>query len=185
MVKPTSNDTIRRTAKQLFAQRGYDGVSMRVLAKESGVGLSSIYHFFADKDELLKAIYTETNTRLGVERKAMALKPSFELALVQLIDFQFDHMEDVVFVLKYYMHYRQDFAALPTKTLPPKSTLHVEEILQQAVDNGEMKLSQNMLERQARIIAHTINGFLLEFYPDMPDASERRTIANDIVSFSI
>jgi len=185
MAKVQSSEAIRLTAKRLFAQRGYEGVSMRILAKESGIGLSSIYHFFADKDELLKSIYQETNTRLGAERRALKLKPSFAPALGQLIEFQFAHMEDVVFVLKYYMHYRSDFAALPTKTLPPKSTLHVQEVMQRAVDNGEMKLSPDMLERQSRIVAHAINGFMLEYYPDCPDIAERRRIANDIVSFTV
>ena len=71
-MKQTQTDIlIRTTSKRLFAKYGYDGISMRILAKESGVGLSSIYHFFKDKDILLKTIYEETNRTLGVERSQL------------------------------------------------------------------------------------------------------------------
>jgi AcrR family transcriptional regulator len=100
MAQSQSEVLIRVTAKQLFAKYGYDGVSMRVLSKASGVGLSSIYHFFEDKDVLLKTVYLETNRQLGIERSQLPEKPTAEEMLEQLINFQFEHMEDVVYVLK-------------------------------------------------------------------------------------
>lgn len=185
MKQHLTDELIRMTAKRLFAKHGYDGISMRILAKESGVGLSSIYHFFKDKDVLLKTVYEQTNRQLGIERSELAPAPSVTESLEQLIEFQFDHIEDVVYVLKYYLSFRDDFAALPTKTLPAKSVLHVEEVLRRGMDQGEFDLKDSEVGPKAKVIAHTINGYLLEYYPDVPRGNERQEIINDIVSFSM
>ena len=185
MEQVKTDEIIRVTAKHLFAKYGYDGVSMRILAKESGVGLSSIYHFFKDKDILLKAIYEETNRSLGEERRRLPAKPTAKELLNQLIRFQFDHIEDVVYVLKYYLTFRQDFASLPTKTLPAKSVLHVEEVLQKGIDTGEFTIADDNIAAKAKVVAHTINCYLLEYYPDAPQGKERQDIVDDIVAFSM
>jgi AcrR family transcriptional regulator len=180
-----TDELIRATAKRLFAKYGYDGVSMRILAKESGVGLSSIYHFFKDKDVLLRAIYEDTNRNLGIERSKLPVQTTAQQMLTQLLDFQFDHIEDIVYVLKYYLHYRQDFALMPTKTLPAKSVLHIEEVIRRGVETGEFDVAEDDIAAKAKVIAHTVNGYLLEYYPDVPRGGERREIVEDVVDFSV
>jgi AcrR family transcriptional regulator len=185
MAHQQTDELIRMTAKHLFVKYGYDGVSMRILAKESGVGLSSIYHFFTDKDVLLRAVYQETNRKLGMERAKLPDQPTAQQMLAQLIGFQFQRIEDIVYVLKYYLYFRQDFAALPTKTLPAKSVLHVEEVVRKGMQTGEFSVRESDIAAKARVISHTINGYLLEYYPDVPQGQERQEIIEDIVSFSM
>lgn len=185
MKKVKTDELISVAAKRLFAKRGYDGVSMRILAKESGVGLSSIYHFFADKDILLKTIYDKTNRELGIERDKLPAQETMQQMLEQLIEFQFDHIEDVVYVLKYYLTYREHFASLPTKVLPAKSVLHVEEVLRYGITNGELQMEDSEIIAKARVITHTINGYLLEYYPYVPEGNERKQVVSDIVSFTM
>lgn len=184
MANNQTDKLIRMTAKRLFAKYGYDGVSMRALAKESGVGISSIYHFFGDKDILLKEIYTDTNRQLGLARKELPEQPTAEKKLAQLIEFQFEHIEDIVYVLKYYLHFRHDFALQPTKTLPAKSVLHVEEVIHKGLSTGEFDVAESEIASKAKVVAHTINGYLLEYYPDVPDKTELKEIVDDIVNFS-
>ena len=43
-------------AVRLFSEHGFDGVSMRTVAREAGVSKSNIYHHFASKDALYLAI---------------------------------------------------------------------------------------------------------------------------------
>lgn len=185
MAKLQTEVLIRESAKHLFARFGYDGVSMRILAKESGVGLSSIYHFFDDKEILLKAVYEDTNRKLGIERSELPVKATAKEMLGQLINFQFKHIEDIVYVLKYYLHFRQDFATMPTKTLPAKSVLHVEEVIRKGIETGEFDIEGNEVGAMARVISHTINGYLLEYYPDVPSSRELQEIVEDIVDFSM
>jgi TetR/AcrR family transcriptional repressor of mexJK operon len=43
------------SAKRLFAQRGYDGVSMEAIAADAGVSKLTVYSHFTDKDTLFQA----------------------------------------------------------------------------------------------------------------------------------
>lgn len=184
MANQSTEEKVRASAKHLFAKFGYEGVSMRILSKDSGVGLSSIYHFFDDKDILLEDIYRHTNRELGIKRSQLPTCQSAEQMLAQLIDFQFEHIEDIVYVLKYYLHYREDFAAKSTRTLPAKSVLHVEEVIQKGIETGEYRVAADDIEAKARVVSHTINGYLLEYFPDVPKHKERQAIITDIVSFA-
>ncbi len=46
-------DNILRTARQLLAQHGYDGVTMHAIADEAGVVKKTLYNIFGSKDQLL------------------------------------------------------------------------------------------------------------------------------------
>jgi AcrR family transcriptional regulator len=47
---------IFEVACRLFAQKGFDGVSMRDIAQECGVSKATLYHYFPDKDSLLRPL---------------------------------------------------------------------------------------------------------------------------------
>ncbi len=51
-----SRDKILEQAKLLFAEKGFSGVSMRILAKAVNMSAASLYHHFPDKNSL----YLET-----------------------------------------------------------------------------------------------------------------------------
>jgi AcrR family transcriptional regulator len=50
-----TREAILRAAKRLFAERGFDGASMRAIAAEAGVDAALITHFFGSKANLLGA----------------------------------------------------------------------------------------------------------------------------------
>ena len=175
--------TILKIAKHLFAVHGYEGFSMRTLAKESGVGLSSIYHFFTDKDEILKEIFDSTNIQLGLARKKLSLRDSASKMLKDRIMYQFEHIEDVVFVLKYYLHFRPKYLKIDSGYLPSKGYLHIEEVLTFGVENGELSITKKDISKQAKVIAHSINGFLLEYYPAPPSKKELQDVVTTLHIF--
>lgn len=185
MTKKQTEEMIRTIALRIFAAKGYDGLSMRTLAAASGVGLSSIYHFFADKDVLLKDIFDRTNTQLGKERLRLKPRATARQMLKDRIRFQFMHMEEVVFVLKYYLHFRDEFAARPEKILPAKAYLHVEEVLHKGISTGEFIIPAARIESLAKIITHSINGFLLEYYPQELRKSEMTRLVNELTDFTM
>ncbi len=47
---------IFEVACRLFAQKGFDGVSMRDIALECGISKATLYHYFPDKDSLLRPL---------------------------------------------------------------------------------------------------------------------------------
>jgi AcrR family transcriptional regulator len=46
-------------AMKLFLQSGYNGTSMRQIAKEAGIALGGIYNHFPGKEDIFKALITE------------------------------------------------------------------------------------------------------------------------------
>jgi AcrR family transcriptional regulator len=57
-----SRDAIVDAASQLFAERGYDGASMRAIAAAAGVDPALIRHFFADKATLFATVVADRTT---------------------------------------------------------------------------------------------------------------------------
>ena len=55
--KENTKELILNTAYKLFAKRGYANTTMRLLAKEAGVGLGTIFKHFPDKPSLLVEAY--------------------------------------------------------------------------------------------------------------------------------
>src|ERR1044072_5415267 len=46
---------IMRSARDIFAERGYHGASIRDIAKGAGLSLSVLYYYYSGKQELLTA----------------------------------------------------------------------------------------------------------------------------------
>lgn len=57
------------TARRLFAERGYAGVSTEEIVSEAGVTRGALYHQFKDKADLFRAVFEEVEREL-VERLA-------------------------------------------------------------------------------------------------------------------
>lgn len=173
---------IIEAAKRIFAMSGYDGLSMRKLAQEANISLSVIYHYYADKDVLLKEIFDATNTQLGRDRALLQERTSVLDALRDRVDFQLNHMADIVFVLKYYLQYRDTFEKNKYGYVPAKTSLHIEEILELGQQTGELRDGID-IKREAKVITHAINGFLLEIYPAVPSRAEHKRLVEDLTTF--
>ena len=171
------------SALRLFAQHGYQGVSMRELAKNANVSLSVTYHYFSDKNILLKEVFKRTGTRLGVERGLLPKTTTAKDALRARIIFQFAHAEEIVFVLKYYLQYRESFDKLELGYLPSNAYLHIKEVLEEGIASGEF--IDLDIDREAKVIAHAINGFVLEYYPASITTDETKHLVDDIATFII
>lgn len=57
---------IFEVACRLFAQRGFDGVSMRDIAAECGISKATLYHYFPDKDSILRPLAMGTTKSIFV-----------------------------------------------------------------------------------------------------------------------
>jgi len=51
--------TILQTAQRLFAKNGYDGTTIRELAKQAGVAEGTLFHYFSNKKKILIELATE------------------------------------------------------------------------------------------------------------------------------
>lgn len=75
----TSDQTVRQqllaAARGLFAQQGYDGVSIRQVAETAAVNPAMIHYYFGSKQGLYEAMLTDTFTPL-IERLSAVLGAS-------------------------------------------------------------------------------------------------------------
>lgn len=91
-----TKEKLLQTATELFAKYGINGVSTRVLAKESGVNLSSINYYFGSKqklyDAVLESIIERISAFIASKRAPLLEKPlppneEFKVLIGNLIDF--------------------------------------------------------------------------------------------------
>lgn len=84
---------ILRTAEKLFADKGYDGTSVRDIADEAGVNLAMISYYFGSKLKLMEAIFEQRSLyiRMRVEKLLEEGTEPFE-KINTLVDEYMDRM---------------------------------------------------------------------------------------------
>jgi len=66
-------DLIFDRALELFSEKGFEGASMRELARRVGTTPSNVYNYFPSKEELLREVF-----RTGAEQIRDSLEPGLE-----------------------------------------------------------------------------------------------------------
>lgn len=171
---------ILHSVRKLFSRSGSHGMSMRLLAKELQLAPSVLYHYFQNQDDLMYQMYRFTNYEVGLRRAALPKQRTVRQQFAQLIQFQFDNAESVVAVLKFYLVFRDSFAQSEHKTLPKEAAKHVTEVLQFGIEQGVYR--PDCLD-DAKIIAHSINGYLLEHFPYDIEQQKLQKLIDHLVRF--
>jgi AcrR family transcriptional regulator len=100
--KTSLRQEILDAARQMFAEDGYDRVSMRRLAERIEYSPTAIYLHFEDKDDLFKAVCEETFRKLVVrlekQRRQLAGDPltCLKAGLREYIEFGLKHPEHYI-----------------------------------------------------------------------------------------
>lgn len=69
--KTSARDGILRAAEALFAQRGFNGASMREIATSAGVALSQLHYYFKSKQDLYFEVFQSRGGKITSERLRM------------------------------------------------------------------------------------------------------------------
>jgi AcrR family transcriptional regulator len=178
-----TKDKIIKHAREIFANEGYKALGLREVAKRSHIATSVLYYYFTDKDSLLKVVFDNTNIELGMLRKKLPKAKNSSEMLKQRIAFQLDHSEMIITVLKYYLKYRKTFIKNQGGFVPEKAYFHILEVLERGVKAKEFSIDD--VDSDAKVITHAINGFVMEYYPDIPKGKEKQKLINQIYGFII
>jgi AcrR family transcriptional regulator len=83
-MRAESRARIVDAALHLFAEHGYDGTSVRMIAERAGVSPGLLYHYFPAKEALLRALFEATmeDVRASFAQAAAAPTPEARLALL-------------------------------------------------------------------------------------------------------
>jgi len=143
---------IFQAAAELFNRKGYDGVSIREICEEVGVGKPTLYYYFKDKDSLLLALIDEAY-RLGFAFFSEHVKPHR-----RWIDKFHGLLKAAAIYSQQYPELVRFFLLMPQMSLPSS-------IEKKAVNlkRAEVKYFTNLLEegRRENYIAKTMNVELL------------------------
>jgi AcrR family transcriptional regulator len=140
-------ETLRRTildaAGELFLEFGYEGFSLRQVAERIGYSATTIYRYFANKDDLLFSIIREAFIQFGRELNAAAHSTDDPLARIEALGHAY-----INFGLQNPVHYqlmfmqRTDFLLVNRKgqERPMIDSFTVlQEAVQQAMDAGAIE----------------------------------------------
>jgi AcrR family transcriptional regulator len=178
-----SKQLILETTTKLYASSGTGTFSIRHLAHQLDIVPSVIYYHFQNEDDLLRQMFDYNSTQLGIKRAKLESPKSAKTMLKQRIEFQLDNAESIIAVLKYYLTFRSTFPKNKDGFIPDKSALHIEEVLAYGMKTGEFYTPN--IKRDAKVIAHAINGFLLEYYPYKLEPLEKKQLINNIYALLI
>lgn len=80
-----SRSKILNASAQLFVKNGYDGTSVRQIAKEAGVNIAMISYYFKSKEGVLVDLITETSNKMDEKTrkiKELNLEPRERTTLI-------------------------------------------------------------------------------------------------------
>ena len=86
---------ILTTARKLFGEYGFHGVTTRMIAKEVGIDVSTLYYHWGEKQDLYEAVLTDLNEEISAKlaeiEKIVRGKP-LDVRLEVAIDVMCDHL---------------------------------------------------------------------------------------------
>jgi AcrR family transcriptional regulator len=86
LAKQRTREKIVASAKQLFAERGYEGATIRDIAKAAGMSTGAVFASFTDKSDLFTEIAEAEQTQLYAAMRAAAEGLQGRSAILAMLD---------------------------------------------------------------------------------------------------
>lgn len=152
MTQNNSNQSTRikilETAKNLFLNNGYHNVSMRTLAKESGISTGPLYFHFQNKSEVFFSLCCEGLDQLNEKISIAATQPLPDALRLREIFLAFEgfYSQELVFSQIIRMSFNPlsgiDFTDQQCEVLFAKKLAHMDvmkEVIISGIEKGELK----------------------------------------------
>jgi AcrR family transcriptional regulator len=88
------------SAQKLFAEYGFDGTTTRMIAKDVGIDISTLYYHWGEKKELYLAVLENFNNDIDIKLKEVesivhgtSLNTRLEVAIDEMCDYLFNHVD--------------------------------------------------------------------------------------------
>ncbi|HIW31828.1 MAG TPA: TetR family transcriptional regulator [Candidatus Paenibacillus intestinavium] len=97
-------EDILSAALRLFADRGYDGTTVPMIAEQANVGAGTIYRYFESKEQLVNVLYQQwvealaNSIVMGEAENQLPLREQFSWIFKKLIAFSNDHLHALLFI---------------------------------------------------------------------------------------
>jgi AcrR family transcriptional regulator len=143
-------------ALELFAWHGYEGTSVRMIARAAGISQGLMYNYFASKDELLRAIFQRSvQDILDIFARATQEEPDPRRALERIIRLSFDTIRHhtAFWKLSYVVRLQPAASASLTEELPVWT-----ESIRQAIEAQFRAIGVDRPATQAMVLFALIDG---------------------------
>lgn len=142
LAKQQTREKVLQAARDMFVERGYEGATIRDIARAAGMSTGAVFASFADKPELFDAILSEDFAALfDPMRDAAATAPSARDALVAMFSAAYRaHTAQLPLIqaaLAASWTRTPEAEQLRRKSLRPLRAL-VMEVLERGVERGEL-----------------------------------------------
>lgn len=164
---PSTRDAIIEAASQLFSESGYEGMTMKEVAKRVGIHPSSIYSFFENKEDLFLHIYREllnSHRQLAFDteqfQEGTPIQTRFDGLIRAIMAFQIKESAKMkIFIRMLLMpagYFEQDAKAELNKLEQVEKKVFTE-MFQEGMDRGE--IPQGDSEQLAMLLLCMMDGF--------------------------
>jgi AcrR family transcriptional regulator len=136
-----------RAARKLFVEKGYFGVPIPEIVRESGVSVGAIYLHFGSKEKLASAIYQETlDDFLELFNERLVGRHTVREKLQAFAELVFEITEADPEMLKYMLNVRQcPYPECASPLCSTKPFLLVQSFVAEGVASGEVKAGDPLL----------------------------------------
>lgn len=180
----TTKATIFKAAARLFAEKGYNGVSMREISERSGVTKPTIYYYFGNKEGIYRTLISEALTYHTEDLKQIAsLNIPVKQKLLELMKRRFQvslrYPELTKFVLEVFAHYERLPCLAGFETSVAAHGKIFEEMIREGINSGEFGASA-----KPELVVHVIGAVLMHFLMlqlNSPDQILSDQLAEDLV----
>jgi AcrR family transcriptional regulator len=161
---------IINTAEKLFANRGYDGTSVRDIAEDAGINIAMISYYFGSKEKLMQAVFQQRTNYIAVRIESLlkddSLSPIEKMGV--LVD---DYVDRVVKRQKFYklMICEQMMEKNPMITnllneLKVKNAELVEKLIKEGQEKGAFKENVDVMLLMNTMIGTIMQSFINKDY---------------------
>lgn len=102
LTRQERRDLIERAATEVFAEHGYEGAGMGLIASRSGVSVPVLYDHFASKDDLYRRLLERQRDDLVAFWSERLPLPTGRAALEALVDAYYAYVEAHPFAYRMY-----------------------------------------------------------------------------------
>jgi AcrR family transcriptional regulator len=154
--KEDSKERILKVAKEEFLIKGFKDASMRVIAKKSGIGLSNIYNYFRNKDEIFCEVMSSVLAAFRKMADDHNAPEHINLNVFTNSDFQHIMINDFLGLIN---KHRQELKLLLFYSHGSSLENFKEEFIQESTETGKEYL-QKMKEKYSHLNSNISPFFL-------------------------
>ena len=139
----STEEKIKAAAKKVFMTKGFDGCSVRDIAKEVGSNVALLNYYFRSKEKLFELIF-EGDMRdflqdmIEIFNSNLTLQEKLEQLIDKEFEFFMEHPELPMFILQS-LHQNKTDAPMPSHFLEPIANTGIFEQFEMAKAKGEIR----------------------------------------------